>query len=391
MKSKAFLAVLVALAMLISFGLSVKEAKADAILFPWVVKSSAVSTLISVVNTAGVDGIDDPYDLRLHYQYWYKRTTANGQTEVCDPVSFKRPTSKDDIVTFDAAGNINGGKALFNDPSPYGGASFQLNVTAPRRAFLIVDNNTPAFVRAGTNVSGTLYGEAIVLEIAGGAAWGYIAMPASDGVKSSQSAQVFFNNPPKVIDSGTLPRPAQWTVTTLLPPDNASTKFFVTPIDLTANGDDTAAGQRKGNANVRVQLLVSEPAHPDGFYGGLFDNDENVIDFVRIKNIVCTSADDLSAFISEGAWNLFKATGGQGWTVIRTRAGNIDQSPVNATADNPETAAVIGKLEYTTGGMTIDGKAIPGTFNNFQWLEISEVENYIGGEGSAPGTGCPTC
>lgn len=82
------------------------------------------------------------------------------------------------LVTFDAACNINGGQALFNDPSPYGGASFCLNEASPRRAFLLVDNNTPQFVTDGVNLDGTLYGEAIVMELQSGAAWGYIAYNA---------------------------------------------------------------------------------------------------------------------------------------------------------------------------------------------------------------------
>lgn len=382
MRSKAFLAVLVALAMLISFGATVKDAKADAILFPWIVKSSAVSTLVSVVNTAGISDFPGDYDARLHYQYWYKRSTANGQTELCDPVSFKRPTSKDDIVTFDAAGNINDGKALFNDPSPYGGQSFRLNAEAPRRAFLIVDNNTPAIVRAGTNVMGTLYGEALVLELAGGAAWGYVAMQTAGGVASSQTSQVIFANPLKpfqVLNTTNADTPVYPGVTTILPPDIATTKFFMTPIDLTAGGDDATAatGQRKGNINTRVQLVVMDQSIPGTYYGGMYDNDENIIDFIRIKNIVCTSADDFKALITEAAFNMFKATGGQGWSYVRTRNGNIDQSPLNNTADNPESAMAIGKLEYTTSGMAIDGKTVPGTFNNFIWIEGNIVQNQI--------------
>lgn len=360
MKSKAFLAVVVALAMLISFGVAVKDAKADAILFPWVVKSNSVSTLVSVVNTAGTPMPGD-YDSVLHYQYWYKRTTANGQAEICDPVSFKRPTSKDDIVTFDAAGNINGGKALFNDPSPYGGQSFKLNAEAPRRAFLIVDNNTPGIGSRGLNVDGTLYGEAIVLELAGGAAWGYIAYNADGGAATTQSTEVFFNDgldlQGEVIDWVTVDG-IEWTQTTILPPSIATTKFFVTPVETDMTG--ICRGQRCGTANARVQLFVMDPS--GYWYGGIYDNDENIIDFDRRKNIVCTSADDLKAFMTEAAYNQFTDTNGQGWAYIWTWPGN------DVIANNSETGVIIGKLEYTTSGMAIDGKTIPGTFNNFVWL-----------------------
>lgn len=353
MKSKAFLAVLIAVAMLISFGLSVKDAKADAILFPWIIKSNSVSTLVSVVNTAGTP-VPGEYDSVLHYQYWYKRTTANGQTELCDSVSFKRPTSKDDIVTFDAAGNLGGGMALFNDPSPYGGA-FRLNVEAPRRAFLIVDNNTPGIVNRGLNLDGTLYGEAIVLELTGGAAWGYVAYNASGGETANQSAQVSFRDGLDL--QGEVIGFEEYTQTTILPPSVATTRFFVTPVE-------SGEGQRIGTANTRVQLFVMDPSGQ--WYGGMYDNDENIIDFDRRKNIVCTSADDLRAFMTEGAYNEFVATNGQGWAFVWTWPGTV----VDAAGAllNPETEVVIGKLEFTTSGMTIGGKSVPGTFNNFVWL-----------------------
>ena len=136
MKPKLILSVVVSLALLLTFGVAVKDAKADAIMFPWIVKSDTVSTLISIINTCGQIGTygGGLLNLELHYEYWYKETSANEQTEICQPTSDKIPTSKDDIITFDAACNINGGQALFGDPSPYGGASFCLNEvrTKPR-------------------------------------------------------------------------------------------------------------------------------------------------------------------------------------------------------------------------------------------------------------------
>lgn len=103
MRSKVILSVLVCLALLLSLGVAVKEVKADAIMFPWIIKNTGVtSTLISVVNTAGVpvagvyavSGV--PFE--LHYEYWWK---TGGQTDVCDEWDFRKPTSKDDIVTFE--------------------------------------------------------------------------------------------------------------------------------------------------------------------------------------------------------------------------------------------------------------------------------------------------
>jgi len=54
---------------------------------------------------------------------------------------------------------------------------------------------------------------------------------------------------------------------------------------------------------------------------------------------------------------------------------------------------IIGKLEFTTGGIEIDGVAIPGTFNNFNWLRNSRYTAttdtcVVGVPGSHPGINC---
>ena len=72
MKHKMILGCLsIALLLIASFFIA-DDAQADALLFPWIIKSADISTMISVVNTAGneVAGYqeDPPYD--LHYQYW---------------------------------------------------------------------------------------------------------------------------------------------------------------------------------------------------------------------------------------------------------------------------------------------------------------------------------
>ncbi|MBM4140023.1 MAG: hypothetical protein FJ242_00785 [Nitrospira sp.] len=365
MRSKAILSVLIGLALLLSFSVAVKDAKADALLFPWIVKSSQVSTLVSVVNTAEKDPGVLPMEV-LHYQYWYKKSTANTQTEACDNISFKRPTSKDDIVTFDAAGNINGGKALFNDPGAgtwkggpsYGTQSFKLNVESPRRAFLIVDNNTPALALSDTNVDGTLYGEAMVVELVGGAAWGYIAYNPSGGETEDQNARVRFGDMLDVL--GEVIGIDETTQTVLLPPDTIITRFFMTPIS-----DEywVAPNQRAGNLNTRIQLCL-DPTQTGGCtQGGIYDNDEGKIDFEKKKDIVCTSADDLVKLMTEASYNTFKATGGQGWSYIITLPGTL----------HDDFDMIIGKLELTTTGVTIDGKTVPGTLNNFLWIRDSET------------------
>jgi len=404
MRSKVLIAVLVALCMLFSFG-TVKNAQADQLLFPWIIKSTAVSTVISVVNTAGSNlgwnyqGVDQI----LHYQYWYKNSTANGQTETCTNQSFKRPTSKDDLVIFDAAANINEGKPLFGDTARYGDQSFKLSADGPRRAFLIVDNDTPFFTLNADNVDGTLYGEAMVVELAGGAAWGYIAYNASGNSAATQQTspvymfdtldllgEVLGGNGPDTEPLGQI-GVNEVTPITLLPANTGITRFFMTPVDnhstLALGGllpaeDSPIPNQRTGNANAKIQLIYNPsyvwPNGPGSYYGGIFTDDEQPIDFNKSKNIVCTSADNLQDLMTEGAWNDFVATNAPGWTMIDIQTGDIDANS-NLAIDNPSDDMIVGKLEFTTAGITIDGYSIPGTFNNFNWIRNSMTVTTCGG------------
>lgn len=400
MRPKIILSVLVGLALLLSFGVAVKDAKADAIMFPWIVKSDTVSTLVSIVNTCGPIGTygGGLLNLELHYEYWYKVTNANGQTEICQPHSDKLPTSKDDIITFDTSCNINNGEALFGDPSPYGGASFCLNEPSPRRAFLLVDNNTPAYLLNGVNADGTLYGEAIVMEIQSGAAWGYSAYNAwATGQTDGQSGPIYFFDSfdalgEVVRGSSITATPAaalEWTQTVFMPPDVMSTRMFVTPtntpnvmvvnsiavppIPVGSPGD-----QRIGNANVIVQISTMEPNTPcplpstaADLVDGIYDSDENPMDGTVPKNIVCTTGDNLSAFINPGNYNSWVLTGEQGWGYLALFPGNVDAVPFDTVPDNPTDEAIIGKLEYTAAGLTIDSVTVPGAVNNFVWLRNS--------------------
>jgi hypothetical protein len=411
MRPKAILSVVVGIALLLSFGVGIKDAKADVLMFPWIVKSTAVSTIVSVVNTAGIAGTYEfqSVPFRLHYQYWYKNSTENLQTETCTNHSFKQFTSKDDIITFDAAGNLGNGRALFNDASPYDATQpMNLIADAPRRAFLLVDNNTPAFVNFGdTNVDGTLYGEALVLELSGGAAWGYIAYNASGGDESSQTSPVSFTDgldPLGEVIGGAVLTGApnemelgEVTQTTLYPVEMGTTRFFMTPVDsdigdLDPNntvlcGTDGIVNQRSGNINTRVMMVIDENfiGGGAGLAGGIYDNDEEVLDFNNPKNIVCTSADDMDQLVSGGALSYLQTTGQQAWSFIATMNGTWDGPDFDICPDNPSTDMIIGKLEFTTTGITIAGTPINGTFNNFVWLRDSNsaISGTVGhGEGT---------
>jgi hypothetical protein len=403
--------------MLFSFGI-VKNAQADQLLFPWIVKSNTVSTIISVVNTAGSNlgwnylGVDQ----QLHFQYWYKIATDTGtaasQTIPCTNQSFKRPTSKDDLVVFDASANINDGKALFGDSVRYGDQSFKLSAAGPVRAFLIVDNDTPFFTNTETNADGTLYGEALVLELGGGAAWGYIAYNASGNSNATQqtSPAWFYDGLDALGEviggNGSAVEPigstgiGEVSPVVLQPTQTLTTRFFMTPIDndgapTSYSNDDNSLNQRTGNANAKIQLVynpgcINNDVSQCGFYGGLFTDDESPIDFNKKKNIVCTSADTLQDLMTEAAYSDFAATLAPGWTMIDIQTGDLDVNE-NDRIDNPTDDMVVGKLEYTTGGFNYDGKTptfSSAAFNNLNWIRNSQsmlgcvgincVRNHVG-------------
>ncbi len=354
--------------------------QADSILFPWVIKDNAISTLISLVNTAD----PSPMKVRYHLIYEYKKTTANGQTEKCEEFDFCVPTSYNDVLVFDAAGNFNNGAALFGDTG--GGSvtyktvqannSLALPVDGPRRAFLIVTNEIYTTEHCGNSVyvgiDDTLYGEAMVVDIANGAAWGYRAY------NPYRYAGDWLNFSDNGVDPAALPSDAygevldgadEMTQVVLMPPNNLCTKMFVTPV---------SAMQWAGNLGSSVYFFCS--ADDNTTFMGIFDDDENCISFDKKKNIVCTDGSFISHYVSSGAWITFVNTGGPGWAYVSADG-------YSALGVTPTEEVTIGKLEYRVGGTQIDSGSIVGTINNFVWLTSHATE----AEATSGGTGCSDC
>jgi hypothetical protein len=416
MRPKVLIAALILLTILFSFGM-VKKASADALLFPWVTRSATVTTLISVVNTA--ESISEacglPFDHpgELHWEYFYKTDDTdvlNGQTDYCDEHNFFSKSSKDDMVTFDVAGVFNSGMALFNDvgSEPEFVPDFTLPVEDPRRAFLLVDNNTDAHfdddIGFQTNRDGTLYGEAMIIERGSGAAVGYIAYNARGGVKDDDDDfNLCFADDDhrdmlgEVIgdDDGGL---CEMAPVTILPATLVTTKLLVTPTGSDNNdgeGRDNSGcddrDQRRGDLNAIVQLCASpgpDPEDPDCDCppggGGVWNNTEGKISFNVRKNIVCTSGDDISAFMGTVGYERFENTGQAGWTYVDADRGNLaggdDTGPYCETDE-----FVIAKVEYAEGDTMFNGAAVtnppafvdPGDLfvNNMVWLRNNR--NYI--------------
>lgn len=345
------------LALAVGFVLTASfSAQADSVLMPWVIKDKAISTIISVVNTFD----PTPKKVRFHFMYWYKKTIANGQTEKCEEVDFCVPTSYNDILVFDAAGNFNGGSPLFGDTAVQGtkyttvqGTSLALPVDGPRRAYLVITNEQYTNEVCGAaeivGEEDSIYAEAMVVDIANGAAWGYdgynprnidTTIPAW-WTNFSDNATVVTDALGQIVASDK----GEFAFLTIMPPKSGiTTKLFVTPI-----GTDMV---HNGNNLVATKLYCSIPS-----LGGMFDSDERCISFDTIKEVVCTDASTIDHYVSNAAWTIFVNTGAEGWAYLYlpTYTGSTRQ-------------AAIGKLEYSIGAASFDGNRIASAINNFVWV-----------------------
>jgi hypothetical protein len=333
MKHKILRAFLIIALCLIFSSMTAGYAHADAIMFPWVIKTDTVSTIISVVNTAQGDPILDD---TLHLQYYYKvpqpnTNDVNHPENLCNEYDFLCTISENDIVSFDASGIINGGLPLWNDDDPFHPNDpifvndFALPVEGPVIAYLLVDNNTQSFVEEGTNVDGTLYGEALIVDVQSGTLWGYTAYNSRYTETATDfNDQVYFDDGKdfqgEVIDEAE----HGWTV--LLPPSDYETRFLITPVSL--------LGQRS-RIDLNAQIYLARDT--SGAEGGIFLNNETPIDFVHHNNVVCTAALELKDMMITAVYNVFKDSGNQGWAYVKTLYGTATQELTDE--------AVIGKLE----------------------------------------------
>lgn len=310
MKGKAVL-----LAVMLCFVLALgtfSTAKADTILFPVIaVNQPNVTTIVSVTNRPGGTST------HLHYIYRLKETLVGGLPNIsgtCASQAFTRPTLDGDLVSFDASGVMNSGDALFGDTNSYGG-SFDIGGTGARRAYLLVTNSDAAGTRVDVGQQ-DLAGEAIIMDILTGAAWGYRAI--NDWTREDYT----FTN---VDDGGGV-----WSALpsngynsrrfTFFPPNEWNTRFFVTPI-----------GSNMNTANLTATVnLYSDFS--------VYDRNGTSYTFTPIdKSVTCTAGIDLSSMVDSTVWSALQTIGG--WSWFRVSSGD----------------AIVYKLEYVVNNPTYGG------------------------------------
>ena len=375
-------------------GMSVSQS--DEIFFPYIVRSPTVTSVVSVVNIEPSGA--SPTAQQLHYVYFHKSgADATSNTASCIELNFRRRTSSNDIQTFDvgtrfAQDNLG---VLFNDPSinnNYLGANLSYSGLAgigatpdQSRAFLLVDNNDTV---GGSSVQGSLYGEAVLLDFAAGAAWGYRAYNSivdealiADGQLSPGSfsgANTFsnqFETEGEVLN-GAVPADGQ-TPVHLLPDDEFVVRFFVTPVADSTDDDssgvleiDELGDQRTGNLTTTVRLFIDADSIGNGV---AFDRDENPISGPLQVPVTCVAGVDVrNVLLSQGVLNQLKQAGsdGGGWSFFQT----LDASTSTST-QTPE--AVVFRLDFNRAN-TFDGTTFVDSgdaFNAAVWLRNGTDRN----------------
>lgn len=395
----------------------VGTAQADEILFPYLVSSATVTTLVSTMNAAG-SFFGQAAPTELHYRYWYKNGgDAENNAAECDEVNLPLPSSANDIVTFDAGGvyakdNLN---ILFEDVTKstlpkgnnqgYGSIPFGLlaGVTLPVRSFLVVDNNdffgfdNNEFFRTGESLAG----EAIILEFVNGAAWGYSAYnPAgrfdaegtrfnvydfSDYVETA--GEVIASENREFIGNIAF---AQGRVPVAIHPrltatgaDDIITKFFVTPIapsrfSPSDNRWVEPGGRYRWVDGDGAVQFVDLPTQLRGdltatvglgtFDVGLgavvmYNRDEGPVSGQVPQNVTCVGAVDVKSLLSEGALGLVPKGGWSNLIVGRWAKDSVSRLPSSTTRTDE---AVVIKLEYNTA--TSPSLDTVGIVNNAIWL-----------------------
>jgi len=349
---------------------SVGIAQAGTALFPYIVESPTVTTIVSVMNTGYGWETSSGAEV-LHYKYFYK-DLVNLTPQYCDPIAIGDgnsnlcsckevdaflPTSKYDIQTIDM-GAVYGSTTkgvLFNDPSVNNdweggtnanqtyamGAATGVEV---HRAYLMVDNdNDGSDLNNNYDDEDSVTGEAMILEFETGSAWGYQAFADRHRMLDSDFEDYRSANPNQVA---------------LMPWDEITTKFTVTPIDedMSFRGDNYA----------KVWLSV-----PDGISGyhsnaAIFDRDENPVSGSLYQEVVCVGAVKAADLLTDGARS-FAPDGG--WTNVYNSRHAPDSIPESDMLEDdhgrrgPRPAASLIKVEFGYNG-TFNNEPLSGTFNN---------------------------
>jgi hypothetical protein len=336
------LAIAVTTALAASFGAVSATQASETLFFPHVVGSATVASIVTVINSdSSTDS--DTTNYPLHLALWSKQilpSEADTNKAICTETNVLRPTSANDIVTFDLFGKFGQANygVLFEDDlvtenvkvGARGTWSIGKGLTAPRRGFLLVDQ-TQSDPDLG------LDGEIFIFEFAAGATWGY---------------EAFNNETYKDFDYSDAASESGKGVA-IMPYDEMATAFLVTPTDL--------ADQRKGNIKAGIFMSYDES---DDYGTGIFDRDENPLSKTNGTEVTCVGRVDVQNLIFGNASLIDNEPfGGWGTLQIEAISGTKAVGSPTSASDTGSSGAVVFKIEYNISD-TFNGETVPGVFNN---------------------------
>jgi hypothetical protein len=299
----------------------------NVVLYPLIVKDDPrVVTLVTYIGPNFSDSLDDRPN-GLHYQYHSKGAVSPTlSTDSCVSSSIPGNSSPNDVLTFDSSGFF-GTQPFFNDNTSEGVLGLNLIAPSPSLAYLLIN----AIGGQGPN-----FGEAEIVDLANGGIWGYNAVAIPEGANGTQIGGG------AALISGTR-RPVH-----LYPPTVATTQFAVTPM-----GTDMLGS----NANrSRLQMQLSSPPAGGSNFGGVYDVNENPIDFSVFARVRCVWIFPLSALVGSAALDRasWRASGGWGW-LSNNPSGPEGTTPPLDVAYNQN--AIVFKIMSagSAGSFVIDG------------------------------------
>ena len=308
---------------------SLSSAIADTLLFPVIaVNQPNVTTIISIMNEA-----DTSSAAYLNYIYRVKDSIVENLPNItgeCSAVKFTRPTYYHDLVSFDASGIMNNGNALFGDTDSYGGG-FGIGLTGPRRAYLLVSHANSSGTRVDVGSTSKLVGEAIIMDIMYGAAWGYKA------VNDTEREDYTFTITGLAGAAIQLEAP-NYRGFSFFPLHEWNTRFFVTPI-----------GTSMDTANLEGTVRLSTTLHVINRSGAEYT-------FTPPEfSPKCTAAIDLKDMMDSTTKSAVDTTGGYSRFCVQSGGGS------------PGNPVIAYKLDYavnnpTYGGTNNNGYLITNTW-----------------------------
>lgn len=292
---------LIVLAIVTTFLLFGTQAMAyDSILFPYYKSGGGDMTFIQILNAAAVGTpVVGTTQGRLNFYYNY-----NTATELCTHYDDKGKTTKNDIMLFEVTGQV-AGQLLPGDTT----SSAPKLTVAPAWGYLIVEQNSSDFA---TGLEGRIQGQAFVVNVNSGTAFGYNAINDPDEVDGTNE---FYYNA------------ADEQMLTFLPETLASTVFYLFPVESGVNLTSDV-----------LYSFVEIGNNPFSTDEGVYDNNESLKSGLKLIPVGCYCPGDdpvsnygtecsdvgpvvsnnffytLSQIMSGAQYNAVKGTGG--WTGI---------------------------------------------------------------------------